>query len=137
MLLLSAMSLAHVAALGARIILAGIFALAALGKLRDLTGAREGVAALASTSVAVLTPALPAAELAVAVGLLVPRTSGLAAALAIVLLLIFSALMMRALRRGEAPVCHCFGSRTDQTVSVSMIARNSAFIALAIVAVVA
>lgn len=137
MLLLSAINLAHGAALVARVILAGIFALAAVGKLRDLPGAREGIAALASPSLAFVTPALPAAESAVAVGLLVPRTSGLAAAVAIVLLLTFSALMLRTLRRGEAPVCHCFGSRSDQTVSANMIARNSAFIALAIVAAVA
>jgi uncharacterized membrane protein YphA (DoxX/SURF4 family) len=134
---MSAMTLAHGAALIARVALAGVFAVAAIGKLKDLDGTREGVTALASPSLAFLTPALPSAELVIALGLLIPATSGIAATAAIILLLIFSALMIRAMRRGQAPVCHCFGIRSGQTINATMIARNSAFIALAFVAVVA
>jgi uncharacterized membrane protein YphA (DoxX/SURF4 family) len=135
--LLLAMTLVHGAAVIARVTLAVVFAVASFGKLRDLQGTRDGVSTLASPAIAVLAPGLPAAELAVSIGLLVPRFSRGAAIAAIVLLVVFSALIIRALKRGHAPVCHCFGARTVQPININMVARNGAFIALALVAVAA
>ena len=79
--------------LGARMVLAAVLLAAALGKLSDLAGARRaltdfgvppGIARVAG-------PVLPAAELAVAVGLVVPGAARWAALAAAGLLLVFCA----------------------------------------------
>ena len=119
--------------LGARMVLAAVLLAAALGKLSDLAGARRaltdfgvppGIARVAG-------PVLPAAELAVAVGLVVPGAARWAALAAAGLLLVFCAGIGRALVRGDRPDCHCFGRAHSRPVGLGTLARGALLVALA------
>jgi uncharacterized membrane protein YphA (DoxX/SURF4 family) len=133
-LLIAVITVAHAAGWMARIALAAVFLAAAVAKGRDLDGTREGVSALASPSLAPIGVALPLVEALLGVGLLIPTTARLAAIVSIILLLIFSALIIRGLRQDHPPACHCFGGNSKQPVSTQMVMRNAAFIVLAVVA---
>jgi uncharacterized membrane protein YphA (DoxX/SURF4 family)/peroxiredoxin len=126
------------AVLGIRILLAAVFAVAGIAKLRDLDGSREAMrnfgvpAGLAGPAGVVL----PLAELAVAVGLVPTPTARWAAVVAFLLLLAFIVGISNALRRGESPDCHCFGQLHSAPAGPSTLARNGVLAALALVVVV-
>ena len=123
--------------LALRIVLAAVFAVAAVGKLRDLEGSRRavrnfGVPDGAAAAVGVV---LPLVELAIAVAL-VPEPSARWAALAALLLLLgFIAGIANALRRGDAPDCHCFGQIHSAPAGRGTLARNAVLAAVAAVVV--
>ena len=108
------------------VLLAVVFSAAALGKLSDLAGTRDGLAGfgLPSPLVAPVTLALPAAELAVAVLLLFGSTRVAGAAGALGLLAIFSVVIIANLARGRTPDCHCFGRLHSAPAGWSTVARN-------------
>jgi uncharacterized membrane protein YphA (DoxX/SURF4 family) len=118
----------------ARLALAVVFAVAAIGKLGDLDGSRQtverfGVPARFARPVGVL---IPLAELAIAVGLLIAVATVPWAALAAALLLaVFCAAIVRVLARGEAPECNCFGSLGSAPVGRGTLARNVVLIGVA------
>ncbi len=119
-------------------VLALVMAWAAVAKLGDRPGAREaavglGVPAGAAAPVAL---ALPALELGSAVLLVVPPTRRAGAALALVLLVAFSAAIAATLRAGRRPACHCFGARSSAPIGPDALARNAALGALALVVLV-
>src|SRR5436190_15919143 len=98
-------------ALGARVLLALVFATAAAGKFADQSGTRRALADF-RVSNRLLKPfgiLLPLAELATAVALLFQPTARWGALSAVILLSLFIAGIARAMARGEAPDCHCFG----------------------------
>lgn len=120
-----------------RIVLVGIFALAGIGKLLDLEGAKRavrdfGVPEILARPFAIL---LPIAELAIAVALLFVQTSWFGAVAGFLLLLIFIAGMAVQMFKGNAPDCHCFGQIHSEPVSPKSIIRNAGFAALALVLV--
>ncbi len=123
----------------ARIVLAAIFLVAALGKLRDGAGTRQAMrdfgapAALAGT----LALVLPALELTAAALLLIDATAVAGAVVSLVLLAVFSIAVARVLARGEAPDCHCFGQISSQPASWRTLARNAVLAALAVLVLVA
>lgn len=80
--------------------------------------------------------ALPLLELAVAVALVPTTTARWAALVALLLLLAFIAGIVRALRRGESPDCHCFGQLHSEPVGPATLVRNAALAALALFVVV-
>ena len=108
------------------VLLAVVFSAAALGKLTDLAGTRDGLAGfgLPRALVAPVALALPAAELVVAVLLLfgVTRMAGAAGALG--LLAIFSVAIIANLARGRTPDCHCFGRLHSAPAGWATVARN-------------
>ena len=117
-----------------RLLLAAVFALAAVMKLADRAGTRTavrefGVPKSLGGSVATL---LPIAELAVAVALLVPQSARWGALGAVALLAAFIAVMARSMARGEAPDCHCFGALASEPVGWRTLVRNLALAAVAI-----
>jgi thiol-disulfide isomerase/thioredoxin len=121
-----------------RVLLAGVFGLAAVGKLRDLEGSRQamrefGVPARLAVYAGVL---LPLAELAVAVALIPAPTAQWAALAALLLLLGFMAGIAGALRRGEAPDCHCFGQFHSAPAGWDTLARNGVLAVMAAIVVV-
>jgi thiol-disulfide isomerase/thioredoxin/uncharacterized membrane protein YphA (DoxX/SURF4 family) len=123
--------------LAIRIGLAAVFAIAAVGKLRDLEGSRQavrnfGVPARAAAAVGVL---LPLVELAIAFALVPEPTAQWAALAALVLLLGFIAGIANALRRGDAPDCHCFGQIHSAPAGRGTLARNALLAAMAAVVV--
>ena len=126
------------AILAIRVLLAAVFAVAGIAKLRDLEGSRTamkdfGVPAGLARGGGVL---LPLVEIAVAVALIPTSTARWAAAVALVLLLAFIWGIAAALRRGVSPDCHCFGQLHSAPAGPSTLARNAVLAALALVVVV-
>jgi peroxiredoxin/uncharacterized membrane protein YphA (DoxX/SURF4 family) len=119
--------------LATRVVLAAVFVAAAAGKLLDLPGSRRalGEFGVPQRLAAVAGTALPLVELAAAALLLARTSARWGAFLALVLLLSFVAGMARALARGQAPDCHCFGAIHSEPVSRLALARNVALAALA------
>jgi uncharacterized membrane protein YphA (DoxX/SURF4 family)/peroxiredoxin len=125
------------AVLAIRILLAAVFAVAGIAKLRDLDGSRTamrdfGVPARFAGTAGVL---LPLAEIAVAIALVPTITARWAAVVGLLLLLAFILGIANALRRGESPDCHCFGQLHSAPAGPSTLARNGALALLAIVVV--
>lgn len=122
------------AVLGLRIVLAGVFTAAAIGKLFDLSGSRQAMRdfGLGEAIAPIAGTILPVLELGVAVALLVRGSAQWGAVAAVVLLLAFIAGISRALSRGEAPDCHCFGAIHSAPVGRSQLLRNGALTALAL-----
>lgn len=80
--------------------------------------------------------AVPVAEVVVA-GCVLLVDGAWPAALALVLFVAFTAVVVRALSRGALVPCRCFGSLARRPVSWSTAARNLFFVALAALALVA
>jgi thiol-disulfide isomerase/thioredoxin len=123
----------HTALLVIRLVLAGVFALAAVTKLADLRGSREAVAGFGvpEALAAPFGTLLPFAELAVAVALLPSSSARYGAIGAFALLAMFAAAIAGAMARGEAPDCHCFGQLHSAPAGRRTLARNAVLGALA------
>jgi peroxiredoxin len=123
--------------LAARLLLAGVLAVAAVAKLADLRGSERAAADCGVPEA--LAPAvglgLPLAELAVAVLLLPSATAFAGAVGAVALLALFSAAIAVSLRRGRAPDCHCFGQLHSAPAGPSSLARNAVLAAIAAFAI--
>jgi peroxiredoxin/uncharacterized membrane protein YphA (DoxX/SURF4 family) len=117
----------------ARLLLAAVFAVAALTKLADLAGSWQamrnfGVPERLAVPLGTL---LPIAELAIAITL-VPAVSAQWAALgALLLLLLFIAAIGYNLARGRTPDCHCFGQLHSSPAGWPTLARNTSLAAVA------
>jgi thiol-disulfide isomerase/thioredoxin/uncharacterized membrane protein YphA (DoxX/SURF4 family) len=117
----------------ARLVLAGVFALAGVGKFLDLEGSRKAVidfglpAGLASP----LALLLPLAELGVAVALIPASSAWLGALGALGLLLLFVVGISVNLARGRKPDCHCFGQLHSAPAGWKTLARNGVLAAVA------
>lgn len=119
--------------LGLRLVLAAVFAVAGAAKLVDRPGTRAALLGFGAPAraVPVLAVLVPLAELAVAAALLPSGSARAAAIAALILLLVFTAAIGRALLRGEAPDCHCFGQLHSQPAGIPTLLRN---VALAVAA---
>jgi thiol-disulfide isomerase/thioredoxin len=124
--------------LAARCVLAAVFLVAAAGKAQDQTGARDSLRAFGVPTGVVVGGAalLPIAEMIAAVALLIAPTATAGAALALALLVLFSAAIGRELAAGRTPKCHCFGQLQSEPVGPSSLLRNLA-LAFAAVLVIA
>ena len=114
-------------------VLAGVFAVAAIAKLLDRAGTREtlgefGVPARAAAPGAV---ALPLLELAVAIALVPSATAVWGAVAGLATLLVFTAAIAVTVARGAAPDCNCFGGLTRTTVGRATLVRNALLAAVA------
>jgi len=118
----------------ARLLLAAVFLVAAIAKLRDPAGSRKAVgdfgmpAALASPFAFML----PFAEIAVAVALVPTASAWYGAAGALVLMAVFTAAIIVNLLLGRRPDCHCFGELTNSAIGWPTVARNVAIGAVAV-----
>src|SRR5580658_3698886 len=123
----------HVALLGARLVLAAVFAVASATKLADLAGSRTAVAAFGVPErlAAPLGTLLPLAELGVAAALLPAGSARYGALGAAALLVLFVIAIARTIARGEAPDCHCFGQLHSEPAGWRTLARNAALAGLA------
>ncbi|HCA58291.1 MAG TPA: hypothetical protein DEP46_09935, partial [Blastocatellia bacterium] len=113
-----------------RVLLAAVFALAAVGKLQDRSGAQKALAdfGVPENLAPAASFALAVAELAVAFALLFPGLSWFAAIGATLLLATFTAGMGYQIAKGNAPDCHCFGQLHSEPVSVWSLVRNAVFL---------
>ena len=121
------------ALLMARLVLAGVFAVAGVAKLLDLEGSRKairefGLPAVLASPLALL---LPLAELGVAVALIPASSAWLGALGALGLLLLFVVGISINLARGRKPDCHCFGQLHSAPAGWKTLARNGVLAAVA------
>jgi thiol-disulfide isomerase/thioredoxin/uncharacterized membrane protein YphA (DoxX/SURF4 family) len=114
--------------LGARIVLAGVFATAGAAKLADLAGSRQAVAGFGvpARAAAIVGTLLPLAELGTAAALVAQPTARAGGVAALALLLAFIAGIGNALARGQAPDCHCFGQLHSAPAGRGTLLRNAA-----------
>jgi uncharacterized membrane protein YphA (DoxX/SURF4 family)/thiol-disulfide isomerase/thioredoxin len=120
-------------ALVARLLLAVVFAVAAVGKLRDREGSRQALADFGAPAVPVrLAILLPLAELAVAAALIPTGSARWGAIGALVLLAVFPVAIAVNLGRGNTPDCNCFGSIGSAPVGPATLARNVVLLAPAV-----
>jgi uncharacterized membrane protein YphA (DoxX/SURF4 family)/peroxiredoxin len=117
-----------------RVGLAGVFALAAVGKAMDLPGSRRAVADFGAPRAlaGVIGTALPGVELAIAAALLVQPSARAGAVAALVLLVVFIVAIGRLVAQGAAPDCHCFGQLHSEPAGKGTLARNAILAALAV-----
>jgi peroxiredoxin len=107
-----------------------------VAKLADGDGSRAAVLgfgvpeSLASPVAAVL----PWVELATAALLIPSATATLGSALALLLMVSFSAAIARSIARDEAPECHCFGALHSEPAGPRTLVRNLLLAAAALVA---
>jgi peroxiredoxin/uncharacterized membrane protein YphA (DoxX/SURF4 family) len=124
----------NVVLFAARLVLSGVFAIAAVTKLADRAGTVQsaidfGVPSSVARPFAWL---LPLWELACAVALIPASTAQLAAMAAFATLLVFIGAIGVSLARGRTPDCHCFGQLHAKPVGWSTIARNLVLAGVAI-----
>ncbi len=112
--------------LAIRVLLALVLAVAGAGKLADRAGAREAVTGFGVPEplAAPVANLLPWVELAAALLLIPSVTQPAGAALALALMLAFSAAIARSIARGEAPDCHCFGALHSEPAGPRTLVRN-------------
>jgi peroxiredoxin/uncharacterized membrane protein YphA (DoxX/SURF4 family) len=110
-----------------RLLLAGVFIAAAVGKLLDRPGARTAFVefGLPGWTARPLSFGLPGAELLVAAALLVPGTTRVGAIGALALLAAFTVGIAYNLAHGRRPDCHCFGQLSSTPASPATLARNA------------
>ena len=120
----------------ARLVLAGVFASAALHKWRDLSAFEAALAAhrlVPEAVVPALARAFAAAETAVAASLLVPESAAGAGCAAAALLALYSAAIAINLARGRREIdCGC--SARPRPLSRGLLVRNAALAAAALLA---
>lgn len=112
----------------ARLGLAVVFLVAATAKFLDRPGSQRALIdfEVPERLVGALVVLLPAAELATAAALVFQPTARWGGVAALALLTTFVIGLTRALRRGEAPDCHCFGQVHSEPASWLTVARNVA-----------
>jgi methylamine dehydrogenase accessory protein MauD len=120
-------------ALLARLMLAAVFLIAAVGKLADRQGSRQALAdfGVPSRMAAPVALILPLVEFAIA-ALLIPSASTRWGALAALGLLgLFIAGISVSLAHGRKPDCHCFGQLHSAPIGWSTLVRNGFLAAVA------
>jgi hypothetical protein len=119
-----------------RVLIGATFLAAAAGKLRSpgtFAADLSGMAVVPARYVAAVAAATVTAEAAVGPLVLWPRTTRFGAALAMVLLAAFVAVIASVLRRGAAVSCPCFGSSRSR-LGPRHLVRNAVLLAAAAVA---
>jgi peroxiredoxin len=116
-----------------RLVLAGVFGLAAVTKLVDLEGSRAAMEGfgLPKRLAAPAGLALPLAELTTALLLLPLATSWWGALAGLVLMLAFVAGIGYSLSQGRTPDCHCFGQVYSEPIGRGTLIRNGVLALLA------
>jgi peroxiredoxin/uncharacterized membrane protein YphA (DoxX/SURF4 family) len=117
----------------ARLLLAGVFLVAGIGKLADLAGSRKAMESFGVparfASLAGL--ALPIAEIVLAVALVPLATAWWGALGALLLLAVFLAAIGYNLAQGRTPDCHCFGQIHSEPAGPRTLIRNGILAAIA------
>jgi len=115
----------------ARLILAGVFVIAALPKIKDpiaFAAAIEGYRILSGSWAMAAATALPWLELIIAIGLITPWLRRASAGIIAGLLALFISLHVSAWMRGLNINCGCFGSSAESPDYVWLILRNLALL---------
>ncbi len=86
---------------------------------------------------AIVVPVLPWAEIVLGAILVMQLAPIPAAAVALVVLLAFTALIVRRLSQGRHPPCACFGAWSAKPLGPGHVARNAGFMVLGVLALFA
>ena len=113
----------------AAVAVACVLAWAGVAKWSRPRGTAASFEALGLPGASVLARAVPVSELCVAAALVVAPRLGAVAAVA--LLAAFTAVLVRAVRRGSGVGCACFGSSSARPVSAVELVRNAGLLGLA------
>lgn len=119
----------------AAVVLAIVFAMSAIAKLRDPASTAEAFAAIGVPNPESTSRLLPFPELAIVVLLLVIPAGGAIAVL--VLLAFFTTFLIGRIRAGVSAPCACFGAASLRPISWLTVARNGALAALALLSLLA
>lgn len=121
----------------AMLLLAGVFALAAIAKLSDRAGSIKAVTdfGVAAAVARPLSLVLPMVELLVTVLLVMPRATLWGGIGALALLSGFTIGIVVNLARGRAPDCHCFGQLHSAPIGWQTLLRNALLAACAVLVV--
>lgn len=127
---------------GCQVLLGGVFAVSAGSKLysraafANFTAATAGLTGASAERARQLAVAAVAAEIAIVLALIVPALIRWGFAIGVGLLAVFSAAIVRSLRRGQRAACRCFGA-SNSPLNTHHVVRNAvlaAFGALGIAA---
>lgn len=118
-----------------RLILFGVFGVAAITKLLDPEGAKKAMSDFGTPEefTGFFAVALPFAEIVFAVCFLFVSMSWAGAAGALILLSSFIGGMIWQMAQGNAPDCHCFGQIHSEPIGKKSLIRNIVFAVLALV----
>ncbi len=117
----------------ASLALGALFVVSAVTKLIDVAGWRRQAAGLSVPgAVAVVVPVV---ELAVGASTATQLAAPVPAAAALGMLVGFTALIGWNLLHGRRPPCACFGATSKTPISWRHVARNTVFVAIAVVAI--
>jgi len=112
------------------LVLAAVFVRAAAAKLARRDQTAESFAALRLPAARPLAHLVPVLELVLAVVLIAaPRVGGIAA---LVLLVAFTAVLVRAITSGVGAPCNCFGAASAEPISCADVLRNLLLASLAV-----
>ncbi len=114
------------------------FLASAAGKARDLAGFRQAVADLHALPPRLIRPAAlgtVAAESLVALGMLPGALAPVGFVLGVLLLLLFSVVLIAALRRNPGVSCNCFGT-SERPISWYDVGRNAVLVACCVAGLV-
>jgi hypothetical protein len=120
--------------LAARLTLATVFAVAALGKLQHLDAAREMLRSLGLPSTRLTAIGLSLTELLLCAGLVTAPWAHPAALVATLALTGFTVALVAARLRGRTPICACFGGAEPSPVTALTLIRNCVLVGLGAVA---
>jgi len=113
-------------------LLAAVFAVAAVAKLRDPLGTRRTLGEFGLPNPRLLARVLPVTEAATALLVVVdPRVGGQCA---VALLVAFTTLIVGRLLAGHRDACGCFGTWSKRPLSWRDLARNGVLVALGVIA---
>jgi uncharacterized membrane protein YphA (DoxX/SURF4 family)/thiol-disulfide isomerase/thioredoxin len=114
------------ALLVARALLVVVFVVAGVAKLADMPGSRKALEGfgLPRRLVPAGVVAVPIGELITALLLIPAGTARIGALLAVALLATFAGAIWAAMRRGQAPDCHCFGQIHSRPAGQETLVRN-------------
>lgn len=119
----------------AAVVLAAVFATAAIAKLRDLRATLDQFTALGLPRPGVFTRIVPLAELSLVTLLLIVPAVG--AIFSMITLAFFTTFLVSRVRAGVTAPCACFGATVSAPLSWLDVARNLALFLLATTALVA
>ena len=119
----------------ASIVLGLVFLVSGGAKIAAGPAWPEQAAGLGAPALAV--PVLPWIEVVLGAILVMQLAPVAAAAAALVVLAAFTALIVRRLSQGRHPPCACFGAWSTKPLGAGHVARNAAFMVLAVVALFA
>ncbi len=118
--------------IGASIVLGVVVLVAGASKIA--AGPEWPVQARGLGAPAITIPLVPWIEIAIGAVLVVQIARPAAAAAAIALLAVFTALIVMQLAQGRRPPCACFGAWSAKPLGAGHVARNAALIALGVLA---